>query len=57
MSVIDKAVEWARKHPDKVVEIIRAEELVRNGKIELVYQNGKYIGCDIQQRIRGKRCS
>jgi hypothetical protein len=36
---------------------MKAEAAVINGKIELVYQDGHYIGFDVQQRIRGKRRS
>ena len=48
-------IAWMDADPEKVRELITAERVVRNGKVELVYQDGRYIGLDIQQRIRGKR--
>jgi len=55
-SLDELIADWLKGNREKVLDIIKAEEVVRNGKIELVYQDGRYIGIDVQHRIRQRRC-
>lgn len=55
-AAIDASVlEWVVRNLSMVREIMAAEQLVKFGRVELHYRNGRYIGLDTVCRNRGAR--
>ena len=51
-------LEWFRKDPEKIQDIIEAEDFIdkaKHGSVEIVKQDGKYLGVNITTRGRKYR--
>lgn len=44
--------DWIHKNREKIADIVAAEKIVQNGRIELFYQDRRYLGLDVQNRLR-----
>lgn len=52
MKLDQATIEWVKQHERILDDLKKAEQLVRFGKIVLIYQDGKYIGMDACPRER-----
>ncbi len=53
----NKILSWIEKRLELVEWIMAAEERMKNGHINILYQDGKIMGCDIcpRERIKTKK--